>query len=232
MKILHRITELLFPFKIKCVFCGNDIHTESRYLVCDECRLSIPYNNGKMCQKCGKPLGEYNCPNCLHTKHYFKMARAPLIYKDTVLRAIHDFKFNNMSDKAIGFAEFIYDTYMSFNTKFDAIVAVPLHSKRLRKRGYNQSHKLLLALNQKIHLTDLSHYVTRVKDTSPQSSLNREDRFKNVKSAFAVVDNQFKDKTILVIDDVVTTMATVNALCKELKSAGAKDIYVLSIAHG
>ncbi len=232
MKILNRVLDCLFPNDIKCAFCGEDLEFSNRYCTCQECLKKITFNNGKMCQKCGKPLINHTCVNCLHTKHFFKLARAPLVLDGIVRKAIHDFKFNNLSSLATIFAEYMYDEYSHFNVKFDAIVAVPLHVTRLKKRGYNQAHELVKALNKRIKLEDLSDCVIRCKNTVSQTGLNRDERVSNVSSAFKVVDNKFKGKTILLVDDVVTTMSTVNAVSKVLIESGTSSVYVLSIAHG
>lgn len=232
MKIFQKIIDFVFPDDIRCVFCDEDLHIKNRYSTCESCMRKLVFNNANKCIKCGKPLTKNTCPNCLHTRHFFKYARAPLAYEGVLRREIHNFKYNKMASLSKSFAEYMYDEYLNFNVKFDAVIAVPLHEKRYKNRGYNQSYELLKQLNTKLQLEDLSQCVVRSKDTLPQAEFNRDEREENLKNAFKVVDARIKGKVILLIDDVVTTTATVNAVSRELLKHGAKEIYVLSLAHG
>ena len=232
MNFKQKLLDLVFPKDITCIVCGEDIDIGNRYNVCSRCLKEIEFNNGKICMKCGRPLRNNACSNCTGTKHYFKLARAPLVYIGATRILIHKLKFGNLACLGESLAEFLYDEYVKMCVECDSVVAVPLHPNRYTARGYNQSYELLKALNKKLLLEDLSSCVGRNRDTLPQSSLNLERRRKNVKHAFVVLENRFRGKRVLIIDDVVTTTSTVDALAGILKQAGAKEVYVLSIAHG
>ncbi len=232
MNFRQKILDFVFPNNITCIVCGEDIDIGNRYNMCSRCLKKTVFNNGKICMKCGRPLKNNTCNNCTGTKHYFKFARAPLVYIGGTRTLVHKLKFGNLACLAESLAEFLYDEYVKMRVECDSVVAVPLHPHRYKIRGYNQSHELLKVLNKKLNLEDLSSCVGRNRNTLPQSSLNLEGRLQNVKHAFVVLDNQFRGKRVLVIDDVVTTTATVDSLARVLRYAGASEVYVLSIAHG
>lgn len=232
MNFKQKILDFVYPNNITCIVCGEDIDIGNRYNVCSRCLKEIEFNNSKICMKCGRPLKNNTCNNCIGTKHYFKLARAPLVYIGATRILIHKLKFGNLACLSESLAEFLYDEYVRMGISCDCVVAVPLHPRRYKTRGYNQSYELVKVLNKKLNLEDLSDCVGKNRDTPPQSSLNLERRRENVKHAFVVLDNRFRGKRVLVVDDVVTTTSTVDSLARILKQAGASEVYVLSIAHG
>ena len=117
--------------------------------------------------------------------------------------------------------------------EIDMIVPVPLHPVKLRERQFNQSELLAAHLARKINKNVVRDKVKRIKYTAPQTKLKRDQRLKNVRGAFLVKKNaDFKEKTVLLVDDVLTTGATLHECAKALKDAGAKKVVALALARG
>jgi len=117
--------------------------------------------------------------------------------------------------------------------EIDFVVPVPLHPVKLRERQFNQSEVLAAYLAKKLNKKIVKDRLKRIKYTMPQTELKREQRLKNVNGAFrAKRDSNFEDKTILLVDDVLTTGATLNECAKALKDAGAKRVIAFALARG
>lgn len=115
----------------------------------------------------------------------------------------------------------------------DVIVPVPMHKYKLLKRGYNQAALLAMKLSSKLKIKYLPQALIKTNNTIPQAELKKDDRIKNVKNSFKVnpkFKESLKGKNILLVDDVITTGATIDECCKTLRKAGPKNIFVLSIA--
>ncbi|MFQ3574132.1 MAG: phosphoribosyltransferase family protein [Thermodesulfovibrionales bacterium] len=121
---------------------------------------------------------------------------------------------------------------MQLPEDIELITPVPLHKSRLLQRGFNQSANIAYHLAKIKGLPYKHDIIKKTQNTPPQSLMQREERLKNIKGKFEVRDNRSIDgKTILLFDDVVTTSATVNECAKMLKKAGARSVYVLSVAR-
>ena len=115
--------------------------------------------------------------------------------------------------------------------KIDIIMPIPLHPRRLEKRGYNQAGVLAEALGKKLGIPVDEKNLKRRKNTKPQKELNHRERQKNMKNAF-IVRKKLKEENILLVDDIYTTGSTIEEAAKELKKAGAQNIFFLTIAIG
>ncbi len=160
----------------------------------------------------------------------FIKARSALYYTENGAQAIRLFKYNGLFALKPAFEALLYPLLLEFRDT-DLVVPVPLHRRRLRHRGFNQS--LILArlvaknLNKRLDYTALK----RGRLTRPQTELKGEDRKKNVRGAFEITDNAaFKEKKVLLIDDVYTTGATITECARILKSAGG-EVSVLTLAR-
>ena len=116
--------------------------------------------------------------------------------------------------------------------RVEAIVPVPMYSKKERYRGYNQAALFGRALSEKMDIPCIPRLMIRMKDTRPQKELNGRERENNVKNAFQSSDNVVKYKRILIVDDIYTTGSTVEAVAERLKEAGAEQVYVLTACIG
>lgn len=170
------------------------------------------------------------CGRCLKKAPPFRAARSAGIYDGVLLEAIHRFKYNGKTSLAKPLTMIMADVFPAIEC--DLIVPVPLHKTRLKERGFNQS--LLLAKGLvRIYNRPMDYLnLERIRATEHQINLKGKERLMNVKDTFAVKDKApFRDKRILLIDDVYTTGATVAECSKTLKKAGAKSVDVLTLAR-
>lgn len=225
------VLDLVFP--ITCLICGTP-HT----FLCVKCQGQLTRLTQQRCLACQQPsaFGKTH-PSCV-SKNTVDGAIAGLNYKDKhVEKIIETFKYNFISDLAQPLAELIieainrqelFDYFESF-----ILVPVPLHPRRFNWRGFNQAELLAMALGEKLQISLASKLVNRSKFTKPQIKLTAEERRKNLDQAFAInPDASVGARKILIVDDVVTTGATMNELAKILKRAGAAEVWALSAAHG
>lgn len=221
-------------FQNGCIVCGR---TTNKF-ICDRCESEIEYINPPLCTRCGRPFNSeqgisHLCYNCIKEKNKFTMSRAVFKYNGHIKHLIHRFKFGDQVNLAEFFSDQLIRLYnMYFVTrKIHAIIPVPLANGRLKHRSYNQTQLLADMMSKKLFLPVYSEQLVKVKETLPQSKLNSEQRRENVKHAYMVVDsNRIKSKNILLIDDVITTGATINACANTLIRAGINQVYVIAIA--
>lgn len=228
------LLEKLYPSDITCFLCGREVKEDKNGL-CDKCAKEVEWNN-KFCLKCGSPcktMTDY-CLHCQSHKKTFKIARAPFIYSEKIATAIQEYKYNNKRYLSKSFAKImknVFDKMTKEGIKIDLITYVPLFKDKQKKRGFNQSELIARELS-KLTTIPLSHNnLLRVKNTQTQTNLTYKERQKNLDNAFIIKDkSEFKDKTILLIDDVLTTGSTADHCSIALKKAKAKDVYVLTFA--
>lgn len=233
-KIVNGVLEKLYPSDVTCFICGSEVRDNENCL-CDKCHNNVEYND-KICLKCGSPcktMSDY-CLLCQKTKRNFSIARAPLIYSGEIPLIIQKFKYNGEKYLAKPFAKVMKNTYdemIKGGISVDLIVYVPLFKERQKKRGYNQSELLAIELSQLIDVPVSHRNLMRVKNTETQTNLSYKERQKNLDKAFSVVNKaEFKNKNVLLIDDVLTTGSTANYCSIILKKAKAKNVYVLTFA--
>ena len=235
MNILKWFSDLIFPEGITCNFCGDEVFHNESHSLCEKCIKELPFMPNNVCKICGGDLvaDEKVCLFCKNSKRYFDIARAPFVYKDGVANAIKSFKYKNRRYLAKTFAHFLAIEFYKNDFKPDLIIPIPLHEKRYKKRGYNQSELLAVELSKIIDVKVDTKAFQKIKHTEFQTNLNYEERQENLKESFAVVDKDvLKNKSILLIDDVFTTGATLKTASKCLKTNGkVKKIFCLTVAH-
>ena len=187
--------------------------------------------------KCGKPIRyseqEY-CHDCAHTQHIYDRGAALWLHKDPVNASIYRFKYHNQRFYAGFYAAEIVKNYRTLLRRWapDVIVPVPLHSRRRRKRGYNQAELLAQELGRLLGIPVSHKMLRRVRDTEPQKVLDNRKRQKNLEKAFAAARLHTKPRCVLVVDDIYTTGNTIDAAAKVLKEAGVQKVYFLTISIG
>ncbi len=217
--------DLLFPRW--CIGCGK----EGSY-ICRDCRRGLPFISPPVCVYCGRPLGhEALCRGCDNAPAQIDGIRSPFVFSGIIRQAIHELKYRNLRTLAPSMAGLLNDYLTENPLPGDVLVPVPLHRKRLRERGYNQSALLAGELGKLSGLPVITGCLVRQSYTAPQArSVAVADRRKNVAEAFACRDSRLKDKRVILIDDVSTSGATLNACAAVLKDAGAASVWGLVMA--
>ena len=238
MNIFSKFKQILvnafYPKHIKCIYCRDEIYIKNPLDMCENCCKTLPFITKNFCNRCGSQFekdGAGVCLNCKSSNFSFTLARSALNFDGEVVSAIHKFKYAKYKFLAQPFACLLHNTLVKQNWNVDIICYVPLFEKREKERGYNQSRELAYQLSKLIN-TPIFNDIVRIRDTPTQTHLSRKERKKNVKDSFKITNKSLiKNLNILLIDDVFTTGSTSNEVSKELKSAGANNIYVLTIAH-
>ncbi|HIJ57275.1 MAG TPA: ComF family protein [Deltaproteobacteria bacterium] len=213
-------------------------------MVCPAClSLFIPVHS-PLCPDCGVVFqsnagDDHQCEACIKAPKRFHKARAFGIYDQSLMELIHCFKYRGKIQLARAFGAMLLLTFLCFwnENEVDLVVPVPLHKKRFRKRGFNQSHLLIKTWeSMKIASYRLPHMerdvLLRQRWTEPQTGLGRKERIRNIKDAFKVdAPDQVRRKRILLVDDVYTTGATADECSKTLLSSGAERVDVLTLAR-
>ncbi|HEX79468.1 MAG TPA: ComF family protein [Dehalococcoidia bacterium] len=217
--------DLLFPSR--CLGCGKE-----GSLICAACRVTLPVISPPICHRCGKPQQDGSlCPACINHLHEIDGIRSPFRFEGIIRLAIHQFKYNNLRHIASSLSELLGIHLAKKPIPGEILMPVPLHYRRLRERGYNQSQLLAKELGKLTGLPVIAHCITRRRQAIPQAkaaSINQ--RCSNVSDAFACHGN-LKGKKVILIDDVATSGATLDACAAALKSAGAASVWGLTVAR-
>lgn len=230
-KIINPVLNFFFPDV--CVICG-DAPDKNNLSVCRKCLNKIEFIKPPYCQTCFLPLpdGGAHCWQCRKTKYHFEKVIAAGLYIGILRELILKFKEKDFLKMALGnlLVEVLVKN-IDIN-QFDLIVAVPLSKKKEFGRDYNQSQLLAELLADKMNKEVISGNLIRVKDTKPQFELSRVERLVNLKDAFFVKDpSVFKNKNIVLVDDIATTCSTLEECSSVLKNAGAKKVFCAVLAR-
>ena len=230
---MNFLVELLFPRR--CPVCDRPVDKMGAY-VCKKCRLKIKYVQSPYCMKCGKGVKSEEtelCGDCRNGVHFFTAQRALYEY-DTMKAAIYRFKYEGRREYAEFFgrelAQKLGDRILLW--KPDVIVPVPLHKEREKQRGYNQAALIAKELGRRLDIPVDVKYISRVRKTLAQKNLNGKERQNNLKNAFKISQNDVKLNTVIVVDDIYTTGATMDEMAECLKRAGVREVYCISLAIG
>lgn len=232
-KIFAFCTQLLFP--LRCPVC-DEIVTPFGEKICLTCMKKVKYVTPPRCFRCGKKLddteAEY-CQDCRRKEHLFVHGRALYDY-ESAAPAIYRFKYGNRREYADFFGSEISRYLGDYIRQIspDALIPIPLHRSRKRKRGYNQAELLAKAVSRYTGVPVYDKILVRVKNTVPLKRLNPQERQKNLKKAFHISGNDVKLKTIILIDDIYTTGATMDEAAAVLLAAGVKQVYFITLACG
>ena len=202
-KLTGGAVDLLFPQW--CVGCGREGD-----FICPSCRLSLPLVVPPLCLKCGKPQpGGTLCPSCVSWSAEIDGIRSPFRFEGVIRQAIYQLKYSNLRALAATLAKLLHDYLATNPVPGEVLVPVPLHEKRLRERGYNQSSLLVKELGKLSGLPVVDDCLTRKQPAPPQTRTSTvAERRSNVANAFACRDQRLRDKPVLLIDDVATSGAT------------------------
>ncbi|MBU0574595.1 MAG: ComF family protein [Candidatus Margulisbacteria bacterium] len=191
----------------------------------------------RRCHVCGALTREAFCMDCFKQVKFLApsaFVHSVAEYEGALKRAIWRFKFDRKKELAdpLGYLLAKYANRHLSLKNMHMIVPVPLHEKRLRQRGYNQSELLCRQLTKYYNIPTVHRSLYRVRDTMPQFELNKRERFSNIRGAFAVNGKEpVKGKNILLVDDIYTTGMTVSECTSMLKRSGASSVHVLTLSR-
>ena len=214
MKLISCLLDLLFP--TKCVFC----------------RQLIERNDESICPKCKKEL-PYTENGGILKGNFFTSCVSPLYYENSVREALLRYKFYQLTAYAAPLGKLISECVAEYiDAQVDIISWVPLSKKRLRSRGYDQARLLAETVSEELGIPCVP-VLRKKKDTAPQSRTgSAEKRKKNISGAYEVIDKNLIDgKTILLIDDIVTTGSTFAECARTLGRGGANKVYCAAVAR-
>lgn len=206
---------------------------------CGSCREDLTPIVSPFCSKCGVPFvsregDNHTCSECLLEEKHFRKARAFGVYDGGLLGAIHLLKYGKRASLFQPLSALVRETFFQFwdMSTIDLLVSVPLHVKRLRERGFNQSHLLVRRWAKREGIPFDGLTLCRNRWTKPQTTLSRTERQKNIKGAFSLrPSDRIKGRKIVLVDDVYTTGATVNECARVLMKGGAEFVDVLTLAR-
>ena len=232
-KIYKFILDILFP--IRCLGCGKEGNW-----ICDDCLATIELIKNPTCPKCGKPskYGKF-CAECSFKSRMTGIMVAASYDNKLLQKSIHTMKYKFVKDLAKPLSKILVKTLNSnlldsqILTNKIICIPVPLHTKRLKWRGFNQAQELSYWLNNQLKIPIRQDILVRSKHTQPQMQIKSHlVRRKNIKNAFQCANPKaVKDKTIILIDDVCTTSATLEECAKALYKAKPKEIWGLVLAR-
>lgn len=219
---LKALADLFYPQR--CVSCDR----RAVDLLCRKCFENLPRIEGSVCKRCGKPtmFETFVCEECKSLDFGFDSARAPLRYQGVGARIVHALKYRGYTKVAQRLMTPLLVELLE--GRFDAVVPVPLHRSRLRKRGFNQAELMARSLAERINST-LSDKLQAVRRTRDQIELSGAGRRANVRGAFDAKGRV--TGRVLLVDDVFTTGATMSECASTLKRAGATEVHAVSLCR-
>jgi ComF family protein len=227
--VLQELVELIYP--PACIACAKVMSVRAPF--CETCDLAVERLPTPRCRTCAEP-GTFpgsTCPRCRGWPPPFSRAWAPFAHEGPVARAIHRFKYEDHPELAPALAELLATECRQFLSQAPGLlVALPLHDKRFRERGYDQTQLLAGALARATGREAPVGLLTRARETRRQVGLSETERAYNVAGAFTASPS-LAGRDVLLLDDVLTTGATVRAAATALRVAGAIRIEVLTLAR-
>lgn len=223
-----------------CQLCRQEPAGPDEGWVGETCRKQIRFIRPPFCESCGHPVegevdGAFQCPNCRDHRWAFDQARGAARAQGVVLEAIHRFKYLQETWFAAFLAGLIRDSLSPrerWEKPWDAVVPVPLHPRKLKERGFNQAVLIGGILARELGLPLEASWVRRVRDTPTQTRLDRKERLGNLQHAFHAMPRPRVPGTVLLLDDVLTTGATLSSCAEALKQSGVRRVEAWAVARG
>lgn len=216
-----------------CPLCGRI----SPRGICGDCREKAVQVREPLCMHCGRPLkdetGEF-CPDCRKGCSAIRQGRSLWVHEEPVSAALYRFKYKNRRCWGTIFAGELAARYEEQIRRWqiEQIIPIPLHPSRQRKRGYNQAEILAVELGLQCGLPVRTDVLFRIRRTTAQKKLGREERINNLKGAFGVSAAWKPCSNLLLTDDIYTTGATMEQAARILKKAGVQNVFFLTISIG
>ena len=225
-------------FRQNCVLCNANINAPqtSNHAVCRPCLNDLPWHPTNSCPQCGLTSSGMVCGRCLNSPPDFDATKAIFLYAYPVDVMMQSYKYGNMLNLGNTFGDFLTEKLNVEDClkNIDLIIPMPMHPQRLKERGFNQALEIAKVLTKDCKEKLDYNSVERQTLTPPQASLPLKERIKNIKGAFKVKADKLdklQGKRIAIIDDVMTTGASLNELAKTLKKAGASHVECWVVAR-
>lgn len=230
-----KILEEIFVDKYNCIVCDAELQEQSRYGLCEECKSKLSFIGDRICKKCGRiQLNEADyCLTCQEHNREFDFARSCVVYDDVAKEIVRGIKFGGKKYFAKYIANYLVEKYQSAfdGVNIDIVVPVPMTKKKKVARGFNQSWEIAKRFADAVNLSADNNIAAKIKDTQEQARLGGKEREENLAGAFEIkLPQEVEGKSILIIDDVMTTGSTANEIAIALKKAKAKQVYLLTFA--
>ena len=233
-KLGDAAVDLLFP--PRCVIC----HRLGAWL-CAACMQEVELIHPPVCRRCGLPLsspgadpGSWRvCTRCRNAPLILDAQRACAYHGDPLRQAIHEFKYRDLRSLMVPLGRLMAERWAALAPQldFDAVVPVPLHARRQRQRGYNQSALLAQELGNRLQKPVVQGVLVRIRATVPQVGLNPVERQNNVQGAFRCKSSALSGMRVLLIDDVYTTGSTLESACLALREVGVTSVQAYTLAR-
>jgi ComF family protein len=226
---LQQLLDLIFP--PQCGGCRS-----SGSVLCSSCVTQFMPIHPPLCQHCNSPLTPYgNCQSCHYHRLGLSGLRVAYIYKDPLRTCIHSLKYQGNARLASPLGLLLAKAYHASNIQADLIIPVPLHPERQQQRGYNQAYLLAKACAQAVGVPLNTSLLQRRRATQAQAQLRSHERYANVAEAFycssSIATKRLENRIVVIIDDVSTTGATLEACAAPLFAAGASEVWGLVLAR-
>ena len=238
MHVFQILLDIVYPQF--CAVCGRKTSGAHGRPVCPAClKLTTPLA-APLCQRCGMPLRQLTdataagCRNCRRVRLFFDRAISVFEYNPVMKIIIHQLKYRRKTALADPLAERMTGFLANHLplARIDMVTCVPLHPRRRRTRGFNQSHLLGKHMADRLNLPYQESVLRRIRQSKVQAVSSYEQRRDNIADAFRLSDPQaVSGKTVLLVDDVLTTGATLNECSRVLKAAGATHVFVATLAR-
>lgn len=199
---------------------------------CDDCQQALTPLTQPLCEICGLPQANNGiCRACTNSRPHYDIMRSWVVFKPPAQQALHRLKYKNTYWLGETLATIMYPALQKTGWDFEIIIPIPLSQQRRVERGYNQVEEIARPLAWNGNWICQPNALQRVKHTQSQVKLNAVQRKENVKGAFQADPHLVAGKNVLILDDVITTGATVSEAAIALKTAGAKQVYAYSFAR-
>lgn len=224
--MLQRILDSIFPRT--CPVCGEIVMPRGQ-LICRDCLSLLSFVRSPVCEKCGKEIltgSRKLCYDCAHRERTFTANRALLNYEENARRCMAKIKYKNCREHTELFGKMMAIRLCDFILEMnpDCLVPVPAHISRQKMRGYNQAELIAEVIGRETDIPVRADLLIRRKHTAAMKNLGAEDRLNNLREAFAVCDTGIPKeiKRIMLVDDIFTTGATIEACSKILCAEGVE----------
>ncbi len=220
-----RFFDILFP--PRCVGCGR-----AGVWLCTECLGQISLVKPPFCTRCGDAVvADGLCARCRTSPLQIECIRSVVYFEGVLREAVHRLKYRGLTALAGPLGGLMAAYWMQHPMSADVVVPVPLHAARLRERGYNQAALLTREMARRVGLVVDERTLIRQRATAPQVGLDASQRKGNVRDAFRCSSNSLTGKQVLLVDDVCTTGATLEACAVALYEGGARGVQALTLAR-